>query len=346
MWNPFRKKRESPSDQPKANQSQPNRVDELANRLQTEGRIKDLEPELKKLKQSTLSPEEQESWWHLFGIVAFQDGRDTEALERFKEAYARFPKSSQICFSLGQQYIRAQDPEKGFELFRACTFPAVPREYALAQARYAYIWNRYSDGLLFIRPFFDAYKQLKILDDHFLYVRGLPFFGRWWSYLAAFSILSNDTGELESITNFAADNFHDYDFAYLKAELCAYRDDRPEHLLPEAEKRIASAPEGNFPNGYGRMIVAVIQARMASNFDDAKGLLANVTLSEQDFPWLEDVRTLALAEVAHRFGEVSIEQGHVDAFIQRQPMLFEPDIALNFHLLRYQENLKAKVIGK
>ncbi len=88
-------------------------------------------------------------------------------------------------------------------------------ESALAQARYAYLCNRYEDGLIFIRPFFEAYKQVKILDDHFLYTCGLPFFGRWWAYLAAFAILCGELEELESVTKFATENCRDYDFEYL-----------------------------------------------------------------------------------------------------------------------------------
>lgn len=346
MWNPFRKKSTTDKDQAGIKPNQGNGVDELANTLQREGRIKDLESELKKLNQSSLSLAEQESWWHLYGIIAFQDGRDTEAMERFQEAYKKFPESAQIKFSLGQQYIRAQAPDKGFELFRTCIFPEVPCEYALAQARYAYIWGRYDDGQLFIRPFFDAYKKIKILDDHFLYVRGLPFFGRWWAYLAAFAILSGKLNELESVTKFVTKNCHDYDFDYLQLELQAYRDDKPGHLLEVTEKRLGTEPEGNFPTGYARMRIAVIRARATTSFEDAKGLLVSVKLSEQDFPWLEDIRTLALAEAAHRFGEVLLEQEHVVAFLKRQPMLFEPDIALNFHLLRYQENLKSRAVSK
>jgi tetratricopeptide (TPR) repeat protein len=314
MWNPFLKK--STAQPSKSPENKANRVDELANALQQKGRIRDLEQELMKLDQSSLSPAEHESWWHLYGIVAFQEGRDTEALERFEEAHRRFPHSAQIRFSLGQQYIRAKSIEKGFELFRTCKFPEVSREYALAQARYAYLWNRYSDGLLFIRPFFDAYKQVNILDDHFLYVRGLPFFGRWWAYLAAFAILSGELEELESITRFVVQNCHDYDFDYLKAELKAYRDD------------------------------AVIKARMATTIEAAQEILASVVLSEQDFPWLEDIRMLALAEAAHRLADPALERESVEAFLVRQPMLFEPDIALNFHLLRYQENLKPRVASR
>lgn len=344
MWNPFRRKNKSNSAQPpKPPGNQVNRVDELANNLQKENRIGELEQELKKLDKSNLSPAEQESWWHLFGIVAFQEGRDAEAQERFEAAYRRFPGSAQIRFSLGQQYIRAGAVDEGFDLFRTCIFPEVTREYSLAQARYAYIWGRYSDGLVFIRPFFKAYKQVKILDDHFLYVRGLPFFGRWWAYLAAFSVLSEDFQELESVTQFVTQNCHDYDFEYLQAELKAYRDDAPEHMLGALEKRLSGMPEGNFPTGYTRMNIAVIKARMATTIAAAQEVLAGVALSEQDFPWLEDIRTLAQAQAAHRLGNPTLEQVRVEVFLKRQPMLFEPDIALNFHLLQYQENLKAWV---
>jgi predicted Zn-dependent protease len=137
MWNPFRKKNKS--DNTKPSETRANRVEELANSLQREGRVNELEPQLKNFDQFDLSPAEQESWWHLFGIVAFQEGRDAEALERFHEAYKKFPESARIRFSLGQQYIRTQAVEKGFGLFRTCKFPEVPREYALAQARYAYM---------------------------------------------------------------------------------------------------------------------------------------------------------------------------------------------------------------
>ncbi len=332
MWNPFRKKsKNGPTQPPKPPGNQSNRVDELANTLQREGRSRDLEQELSKLDQSALSPAEQEAWWHLYGIVAFRDKRDAEALKRFEEAHQRFPRSAQIRFSLGQQHIRARSVERGFELFRTCKFPEVSAEYALAQARYAYLWNQHSDGLLFIKPFFDAYKQIKILDDHFLYVRGLPFFGRWWDYLAAFSVLLGDFDELESVTQFVAEHCQDYDFDHLQAQLMAHRENKPEHLLEGLEKRLRSVPAGNFPTGYTRMHIAIIKARAIPSMVGVQDVLAQVVLAENDFPWLEDIRTLALAEAAHRLGDPIGEQQRVESFLSRQPMLFEPDIALNFH---------------
>jgi len=339
MWNPFRKKDKkdglsSPQDQP-----QTNTIDALANKLQREGRIDGLEQELEKLDQSPLSEAEKESWWHTYGIAAFRAGRDAEATTRFENGLKLFPNSAHIQFSLGQQYVRARRLDEGFKLFFLCTFPHVPRDYIMAQARYAYLWNRYSDGRVMIRPFLEAYKQLKILDDHFLYVRGLPFFGTWWSYLAAFSILDKDTKELEEVTEYVEKNCHDYDFQYLRAELSAYRDDKPELVLSFLENRLKDITD-HFPSGFTRMKIAVIRGREVANLKAAESLLDDVSLTDRDFPWLQDIRTLAKAEIAHRFNQPEAERQHTKSFLVRQPMLFEPDIALNFHLLRYQERLK------
>ncbi len=329
--------------QPEAKEGQGNRVDKLLSVLEEAGRSQDLERELEGLDQESLSPAELESWWHLYGIVAFREGREAEALKRFREAYARIPESAPIRFSLGQQYIRLQDAEKGFELFRTVTFPEVSYDYALAQARYAYLCGRYDDGLLFIRPFLDAYRQVKILDDHFLYVRGLPFFGSWWAVWAAFSILSGELSELDSATKQVIDSCQDYDFAFLQKELVAHGHNRPEILLETLEKQLRSQKDAGLPSGYSSMKIAVIRARIAESFEAAEDILAKVKLSEHDFPWLEDIRILAYAEAAHRFGQVSLEEQYQEEFLSRQPMLFEPDIALNFFLLRYQEKLKSKV---
>ena len=338
MWNPFKKK---PSKQSPRN-SPPNRIDDLTNRLQREGRIADVERELEKLEKSELSQAELESWWHVYGIAAFRTGRQQEATARFEEAYRQFPNSAHIKFSLGQQYVNAHQIDRAFELFRSCVFPAVPREYALAQVRYAYLWNRYEDGRLMLRPFFKAYQDLKILDDHFLYVRGLPFFGTWWSYLAALSILSGDAQELENVTAYVSKNCHDYDFEYLKAELISYRDDRPQMMLPFIEKRLRGT-RADFPNGYSLMQRGIIQGRSTASQKEAEDRLDSVELKKNDFPWLAHVRSLAKAEIAHRFSQFDLENQIVVEFLARQAMLFEPDIALNFHLLRYQERLKPRL---
>jgi hypothetical protein len=331
MWNPFKKK-----DKPDA--PAVNRVEDLADNLHREGRAHELESELQKLDRAGLSVAERESWWHLYGITAFQRGQDAEALQRFQQGYEQFPNSSMIRFSLAQQHERLGAIDKAFDLFSAGRFPELPREFVLAQSRYAYLWDRYENGREFVRPFFDAYKELRILDDHFLYVRGVPFFGTAWSYLGAFSLLSGAWDELEEATRFVVKHCSDYDFEELQLELRAQREGKPELLIAPMQKRIQASSQ--FPGGYFQMYVAVANARMARSANEAEAALAEVELTDKDLRWLEDIRTLAKAEIAHRFGHAEAEHANVAAFLQRQPMLFEPDIAFNFHLLQYQEGLK------
>jgi len=325
--NPFKNKARPPAPAPDS-------VQELANRLQAEGRVQELEGALERLDKTKLTTAEQESWWHLYGAAAFHAGRDAEATARFEEGHRLFPSSALIAFSLGQQFIRAREVDRGFEVFRSSGFPSLPSEFVMAQVRYAYLWSRYEDGRAMLRPMLEAYRELKILDDHFVYVRGLPFFGRWWSSFAAMSLLASDTRELEQITESVANSCADYDFEYLRLELIAARDDRPEVLLPHLEQRSDTA------TGYNGLHAAVIRARAATDQAAAERMFDDVALSQTDFPWLGDIRTLAKAEIAHRFGRPELETQRIDEFVSRQGMLFEPDIALNFHLLRYQERLK------
>jgi hypothetical protein len=339
MWNPFKKK-DTPVVQPV------DRVTKMADALPPASGPDEIERELEKFDQTSLTKLEQESWWHLYGIVAFLRRQDAEALQRFKQGNERFPNSAKIRFSLGQQYERARDIDKAFELFSRCPFPDVPRELALAQARYAYLWNRYDSGRDFLRPFFKAYKELRILDDHFLYVRGLPFFGTAWSCLAAFSTLTEDWDELEELTRYVSRHCHDYDFEELQTELRAHRERKPELLIAPLQKRLEGIlSRTDMPQGYIHMSIAVARARTADSAEEADKELNDVALTANDRPWLEDIRTLAKAEIAARFDNPDGERANVEIFLQRQPMLLEPDIALTFHLLEYQDRLKPRYRG-
>jgi hypothetical protein len=68
--------------------------------------------------------------------------------------------------------------------------------------------------------------------------------------------------------------------------------------------------------------------------------LAAVELTATDHAWLADIRTLARAELFHRFGMLDREQAELSEFWPRQAMLFEPNHAFNFGFIDYQETLK------
>src|SRR3989304_8255928 len=81
-----------------------NRIDALANRLQQGSRIHELESELAKFDPDSLQDAEKESWYHLYGIVPFQQGNRPLAFERFQEGVKQCPDSGFLLFSLGQEH--------------------------------------------------------------------------------------------------------------------------------------------------------------------------------------------------------------------------------------------------
>ena len=55
--------------------------------------------------------------------------------------------------------------------------------YTLVTARYAYLWGRPDKGAEYLQPIVDAYFDLGIVDDNFLYMRGMPFFSETcWAF--------------------------------------------------------------------------------------------------------------------------------------------------------------------
>src|SRR5437870_4910078 len=92
--------------------SQKESPDELANRLQREGRVDGLEGELERYELATLSAKDKESYYHLWGIAAFRRGDRREAFQRFQEGLNACPDSQNLRFSLGQEYEERREINK------------------------------------------------------------------------------------------------------------------------------------------------------------------------------------------------------------------------------------------
>lgn len=317
-----------------------NRVDELAARLQRENRARELEAELSRLDLLELEDDERESWYHLWGISAFRRGDRTAALERFSEGHLAFPNSGMIAFSLGQELEHSGEVTRMIELFDRFPFPEIPASYALAQARYAYLWDRPEKALHYTLPILDAYHSLGVVDDNFLYIRGLPFFGQTWSYLGAFLELTNDLPRLGRITEEAKRRFSDYDFDLLLFFLGCVESGDFSGFVERRKRAAADARERGFPSGYLAIQAAVMEALEADGVDLAEEVLAAVELGDDDFPWLEDIRLLARCAAAEKSGEQGREAELRELFLARQRLLFEPDHAFDFRILGYQEKLK------
>lgn len=309
-------------------------VEQVIDRLVKERKTESIEQELRKFDPRKLSAKDKETWHLHWGIAAFRRGDRPEAFRRFSEALAVCPESDQIRFSLGQEFEAKGNSEKMAELFRSCRFPQISSRHLLAASRYCYLWNQIDDAVSLLQPLFNAYFELGVADDHFLYMRGLPFFGETWSYHLCYSILRRDFQEIEELTRRAKANLRDYDFDRLVLFLeCSKSGD----FLPWMQKLEAELGQADarFPNGYQRIQLAALKSLR----EPTSSHLA-VTLNERDFPWLGDVLLIHQARVANVVGDHSEEERLINTFFQRQPLLFEPDHAANFAFVEYQENLK------
>jgi hypothetical protein len=310
-------------------QAPANRIEALADRLAREGKAANIEGELEALDVAELSSPELEAWYHLRGIAAFRRGDRQLAKARFAEAHSKFPSSAMIAFSLGQEYEYIGDTATMFGLFDRYRFPALPAIHALAESRYAYLWGDIDRAVSYVEPVLEMHFKLGFADDMFLHTRGMPFFGQTWAYLAAFYELRRDLSTLETITERAASGLKDYDVSTQRRFL--------ESLRTGDFSQYTATP--NYGTGSERARAAVILTQHSTTLDGANSFLDAVQFSTSDFPWLSDIILLARCEAAHRL-DPAVEPALIDSFFARQPLLFEPDHAVNFRVLAYQEYLK------
>jgi tetratricopeptide (TPR) repeat protein len=314
--------------------------DELANRLQREGRIEQLEQELGKYSPRKLGPKDRESYYHLWGITAFRRGDRPTAFARFKQGLEACPDSAVIRFALGQEYEFRRQTDEMFACFDACTFPHLWSRYVLAAARYAYLWGRPEKGVAYLQPIADAYFELRIADDHFVYVRGLPFFAQTWSYLVAFAWMQNSYDSTDELLARAKARLSDYDFEPLETFYIGHKQSDYTSYIVELDDRLKKH-DSRFPTGYLRTQLAAL--RVVQERDPEMGLseFDNIVLAKNDFAWLAEIALAHKARAYWKSNRIDEEQRTRTEFVRRQPLLFEPDHAFVFAFLDYQERLRA-----
>jgi hypothetical protein len=175
------------------------------------------------------------------------------------------------------------------------------------------------------------------VDDHFLYVRGLPFFTETWSYLLAYSVLCRDYHDIDDLTRKAKSKLSDYNFDRLLLYLDCWKTENFDLTIQELEKTLADS-DSRFPHGYQRVQLASLRTLR----EPKVSILTQVPLGAQDFPWLSDVLLIHRARIAKVTGDTAEESRLINAFLQKQPMLFEPDHAATFAFIAYQETLKPR----
>ena len=315
------------------------RVAERANELFRAGRGAEIEAALLAFDRAGLTPGEQHSLDHFLGVSAFQRGDRPEALRRYRDAATRHPESHAIRFGLAQELQHVGLAVQAFGLFDQCNFRALSARHVVLGCQYAYLWGEPERGLRWIDLICQAYAQLGNADPSFLHSRGLPDFFLTWGTLGAFHEMRGDLAPLESYTARAAATLRDFDFGICVDILDAVRSgDYTKVLAGLAQTEHVMRQQG-LPDGLPRAHGAVIHA-LTSPGVDAEAVLDTITVTERDFPWLDDMGVLAEAAVARRAGDGAAEDTLRADFLRRQPRLFEPHWAFTFRVFDYQETLR------
>ncbi len=297
---------------------------------------------LDRLKTEKLTRDEREMWWHSRGLVEFQSQNRDAALQYFEEGARRFPESVPLLFSLGQEYEAKGKIDEARDCWDGIKLAEAHGSMMLAIARYLYLWGYHGEAQVTIQPLFDRYYALGNVDDHFLYVNGLPFFDESFGYRASFALLTGRPEIASKELSRVREELPAYDTSALRLYLDAARTGEWSPVLERLREYLATEDSEKYPTGYQRMQQAVIKARQSSSLEEAMALLDDVVLSKRDFAWLEQIRDVTRAEAAHRFGEDAEEDRWLHRLFEKQPLLFEPHHAFRFDLLTYQELLKSR----
>jgi tetratricopeptide (TPR) repeat protein len=286
-----------------------------------------------------LADGEQEMWYRARGIVEFRTNQRARAREIFEEGVRQFPASGWLNYGLGQEYEAQGRIDEMIACFQHVRLERVGSPTVLAMARYYYLWNRFELGQRAIQPIFDRYYELKIADDMFLYMRGLPMFDESFGYRATFARLAGKPDQARYELARARSELSDLTVEDHELNLEATATGQWEPVLAHLESVLQSV-DARMPSGQLLMKRAVLRCRAAMTVEAALAELDAVRLTTDDHAWLEDVRTLARAELFHRLDMSEREQAALSEFWPRQAMLFEPNHAFNFGFIDYQESLK------
>lgn len=313
-------------------------IDQLVNQYGPRGRWNELGAVLDQLNRASLSAAELERWYHARGIVEYRTDQRARASEIFQEGLQHFPNSGWLNYGLGQEFEFQGRPDDMAACFQRVRLTDVGSAAILAIARYHYLWDQLALGQEATQPIFDAYYQLKIVDDMFLHIRGLPMFSVAFGHRATFAHLSGQIDAARSELARARSELLEYDFQghQLDLEATATGDWQP--VMDKLDATIKSLDARL--TGSLRMKRAVLLSRRAATVAAAVAELDGCELSANDHAWLADVRTLARAEACYRLGDAHGEQAALSLFWPKQGMLFEPNHAFNFGFIGYQERLK------
>jgi hypothetical protein len=327
------------------------RLDQLAESYGRSGQFDRLASELDSIDPTGLSMSDAEAWFQLRGIADWRRGKP-DSIQWFREGASKIPQSGLLAFSLGQALEQHGQWAQAAETFQRVTLGAgpeqqklgldpVPAAYVLTIARYCYLWGAFDEGQRHVEQLLGVYGELRIADDTFVYLRGLPFVNEVLETNCALALLAGTPEAASKVLDWAEQSLTDLTVEQDRLCLQAWvtGDWRP--VLDSLRSRNTREPATVAFSGFDAMRLASISSRTADSLEAGLAALEGVDLAPTDFPWLGDIRTLAAVGLADRFGDRQLRERAVRDFLTHQALLFEPHHVFNFGLLEIQDPLRS-----
>jgi hypothetical protein len=315
-----------------------NKIDFLLDKYPP-GQEKALKKKLDKLNKKKLNKIELKSWYEVRGTMEFQEENNELAEDIFLRGLDLFPESPTLHFNVGSAIERLGKIDSAMDHFKFITLANTSSAVVLYIARICYLWDYPKEGENFMQSIFERYYDLGNIDDHYLYMRGLPFYGDSFGYLATFAKMENKNEVIiEELVN-AKEKLRDYNFDNLELIANAFITDNWAIVLSSLNKSLAKEDDA-YPYGFQYTKKAVIESRNSTDYTNGIEILESVELTEIDFSWLYDILTLVKSELSNKFERFDDETEFLRLFWKNQPKLFEPNHLFSFGLFQYQEKLK------
>jgi tetratricopeptide (TPR) repeat protein len=314
-----------------------NILDKHASTWDNNSIIKDLD----NLQPDNLSAEDKENWYFYRGVCEMKLGNRDKAFEIFEIGLKKCPHSQNILFSLGQEYANRSDKENAIRCFSQVKYSHQTSTFFYRIIQYLYLWGNYTDGIKMTQPILEAIFELGIIDDTFLHIRELPFFKHIYPVKIVFSYLSEGKVDRNEFQKFRS-KFRDDDFDQFENLITALVDKNYQPIIESAKRIHESGRKNKIRSTFQELQIAFFENKTENNLEHGLRRIEAIKIDGNNYPWLNDAKTLGKAELYARLGHHQSEQETLDKYFENQILMFDPYISLDFGFVDYQEKIKAK----
>lgn len=320
-------------------------IESILDKYANAGDFNSIIKELDSLDLETLPANLKEDWYFFRGVSEMRLNNRDKAMAIFETGFEKIPTSQRLAFSIGQEYEYKGDKDNATEYFTKVKYSHQTAEFYNRIMQYFYLWGKYDQGIKMTQPILDTIYGLGIIDDTFLHIRELPFFSQIYPVKIVFSYLDSGSVDKDEFNKYK-ERFGADEVEQIENLMTSLINKDYEPILASTQTILDRVRKDKFPSAFQELQIALFQNKTENNLDTGLNRIDTITIGDNDFPWLNDIKTLGKAELAERLGDKQKENELLDKYFETQLLMFEPFISFDFGLVDYQETIKPLCIER